>query len=277
MEIKRVVAAWFSPTGNVRRLTMAMAEVCSARWGVPLEELDFTRPEAREKTWHFSGSDFLVIGLPVYAGRLPNKILPFVQEGLRGEGTLSLPLVAYGNRAFDDALSELVYEQKNTGFVPLAAGAFTTQHAFATALAAGRPDESDLDEAVRLAEQVCERAAALTSRDEVREQLVPGNTPPGPYYRPKRTDGENAVFLKAKPKTDKALCDGCGVCAQVCPMGSIDPKDCTQVTGICIKCHACVTHCHRWAKYFDDPDLLSHREMLEQHYMERKENRTWLF
>ena len=99
--------------------------------------------------------------------------------------------------------------------------------------------------------------------------------PPGPYYRPLRMDGEPAVFLKAKPKTDAGKCTNCGMCARVCSMGSIDSEDTSKVPGICIKCQACVARCPVGAKYFDDPDFLSHREMLETHYTEEKPNTIW--
>ena len=42
-----------------------------------------------------------------------------------------------------------------------------------------------------------------------------------PYYRPLGLDGEPKNFLKAKPQTDRSKCTGCGVCAALCPMGSI--------------------------------------------------------
>ncbi len=269
MKFKRIVAAYFSPTGNTEQLAKAMADAVREAAGLPVETIDFTLPDARAAQYSLAADDLLIIGLPVYAGRLPNKILPFVQENLKGDSTLSLAFVCYGNRAFDDGLSELVYEQKNAGFRPIAAAAFATQHAFATSLAAGRPNEADLEEAKAFARDVwakIERAGEIT---------VDGSTPPGPYYRPKRMDGEPAVFLKAKPLTDAEKCVGCGTCARVCSMGSIDPSDVTSVPGICIKCQACVTHCPVGAKYFDDPDFLSHKEMLETNYREEKQNRFW--
>jgi ferredoxin len=55
-------------------------------------------------------------------------------------------------------------------------------------------------------------------------------------------------------------------------MGSIDP-DCVTVSGICIKCQACVKGCPEGAKYFDDKAYLSHVAMLEQTFTDEKENR----
>ena len=278
MEIRRIVAAYFSPTGNTKQLTKAMAGALRDAAGPaepPVEFIDFTRPDARGRQYEFASDDLLIIGLPVYAGRLPNKILPFVQENLKGSGTLSLTFVCYGNRAFDDGLSELVYEQKHADCQPVAAAAFATQHAFATALAHGRPDEADLEEAKAFARDAWAKIETADSASDFGELVVDGNTPPGPYYRPKRTDGEPAVFLKAKPLTDTGKCVSCGTCARDCAMGSIDPSDVTSVPGICIKCQACVSHCPMGAKYFDDPDFLSHKEMLEENYREEKKNRFW--
>lgn len=277
MIFKRIVAAYFSPTGNTEQLAKAMVTAMSEAAGLPVETIDFTRPDARNRSYTFAKDDLLIIGLPVYAGRLPNKILPFVQEKLQGDGTPSLAFVCYGNRAFDDGLSELIYEQQNTGFNPVAAAAFATQHAFAAKLANGRPNQADIAEAKAFASDLWTKIKHADAGGPVEFPAlqVEGNTPPGPYYRPKRMDGEPAVFLKAKPLTDGDKCIGCGTCASVCSMGSIDPSDVTSVPGICIKCQACVTHCPVGAKYFDDPDFLSHKEMLEANFREEKQNRFW--
>ena len=126
-------------------------------------------------------------------------------------------------------------------------------------------------DAIRKADE----ASASGGTAVFKELIVDGNTPPGPYYRPMRADGEPAVFLKAKPCVDTDKCVRCGTCARVCPMGSIDPEDVANVPGICIKCQACVTHCPAGARYFDHPDFLSHRKMLEANYKEEKQNSIW--
>ena len=106
---------------------------------------------------------------------------------------------------------------------------------------------------------------------------VRGDDPVTAYYTPLGTDGKPAVFLKAKPKTDPEKCTKCGICATVCPMGSI-PKDAPDTcTGICIKCQACILGCPRGAKFFDDEQFLSHAHMLEQKFAGiHKENEFYL-
>ena len=89
------------------------------------------------------------------------------------------------------------------------------------------------------------------------------------------TDGQPAKFLKAKPQTDPDKCTDCGLCAAVCPMGSIDPADVSSVPGVCIKCQACVVKCPTGAKYFDDPAFLSHKDMLETNYTRRAESQLF--
>ena len=78
--------------------------------------------------------------------------------------------------------------------------------------------------------------------------------------------------MKAKPVTDPASCTRCGLCAAVCPMGSIPREEPTECTGICIKCQGCIRECPAGAKYFADAAFCSHRAMLEQTYAKRREN-----
>ena len=80
--------------------------------------------------------------------------------------------------------------------------------------------------------------------------------------------------MKAKPLTNADLCDGCGLCAKLCPMASIDPQDCANVTGVCIKCQSCVLNCPKQAKYFEDEAFLSHVRMLEKNFLRKAENYT---
>lgn len=69
--------------------------------------------------------------------------------------------------------------------------------------------------------------------------------------------------MKAKPVTEASRCTRCGICAFVCPMGSIAADEPDSTAGICIKCQACIKACPVRARRFLDGDFLSHVKMLE--------------
>ena len=269
MDIKKITALYFSPTGNAERAAMEIARTIAEKLGVPLETFSLNRPEARKQEYAFTSADFLLIACPAYAGKLPNTILPDLKAILKGSDTPAAAVVTFGNRAFDNALAELVAVLTDSGFRTLSAAAFVGEHAFTDKLGGGRPWASDIRQMRTFAEKT---ADALRTLSEFPPPVrVPGDAA-APYYVPKGLDGAPAKFLKAKPKVDLSRCHGCGTCAKVCPMGAIDPRDVSSVPGTCIKCQACVVKCTRRARHFDDAAFLSHVAMLENSFTEPKEN-----
>lgn len=211
----------------------------------------------------------MIWGTPVYAGRIPNKLLSYVQSCFVGNDAIAVPVAVFGNRGFDDALVELRNILEDNGFHTIAGAGVVAQHAFSRILAAGRPDQTDMGKIEEFAIKIVEKIGMLRTLPEPIN--VTGNSPPQIYYTPKGIDGNPAVFLKAKPKTDMEKCNHCGVCISRCPMGSIDPNDPSSIIGICIKCHACVKRCPQEAKYFDDEQFVSHKLMLERDFTRRAE------
>lgn len=274
MEIRTIRTIYYSATGTTERVVATIGSALSEALKVPLEEQRaFTRPAEREAEAVYSAGDLVVVGAPTYAGRLPNKIMPDLREKLRGNGALAVPVVLFGNRAYDNALAELSTLLEENGFHTVAAGAFVGQHAFSEQLAYGRPGWSDQFEMKTFAKQIADKVKRLT---DIPEKIVVPGVADAPYYVPKGTDGEPVNFLKAKPKTDLRRCNSCGACARLCPMGAIDPKNVSQVPGICIKCQRCVRKCTKGAKYFDDLAFLSHVAMLERTFDSPAENETFL-
>ena len=225
MEIKTVYAVYFSATGRTRKVVTTLANAIAQTLELPLETVDFTLPAAREETYAFTDKDLVIFGTPTYAGKVPNKLLPFVQTG------------------------------------------------FSDTLAAGRPDREDMTVLAQLGAAVVTKLGKMT---EIPAPVQVDGDADAPYYRPLGLDGEPKNFLKAKPQTDRSKCTGCGVCAALCPMGSISREDPAEVTGVCIKCHSCVRNCPTGAKYFDDEAFLSHKAMLERDYTRRAEDKIFL-
>lgn len=266
MQINRVWAVYWSATGTTKRVVMQIAEQAAQTLDVPLVEYDFTLPAARQDVLSFSADDLVIFGTPTYAGRVPNVLLKYLAT-VQGNGAAAVPVVLFGNRAFDDSLIELRDILADNGFVPFAAAAFVGEHSFSTTLAAGRPDADDLALATEFAAQVAARVRTVDA--DTPPIAVPGRArEERTYYQPRDRAGNPVDIRKVKPKTSEA-CDDCGLCAQVCPMGSINPENVREFTGICIKCGACVKKCPKGAKYYDDPGYLYHKTELEEGYRRR--------
>lgn len=274
MQISCVKAVYYSAAGSTKAVTERIAQGVAVRLGVPAESDDYTLPQNRESVRRYTGSELVVFGTCVYAGRVPNKMLATVQNNFKADGALAIPVVTFGNRNFDNGLIELRNELEKDGFHTVAGAGVACRHVFSDTLAAGRPDDEDWEKIDAFIDAAAEKIRNMT---EIPAPVqVRGQDPVGPYYTPLKEDGTPAKFLKAKPLTKAELCDACGICAAVCPMGSISKDDPTVVTGICIKCHACVRKCPKGAKYFVDPDLASHIAMLEKNYARRAEPEFFL-
>lgn len=286
MMIRKIWAVSFSPTGGTSRIVRLLADEMGERLHIPVEEIAYTLPAEREKVYTFAADELLILGTPVYAGRIPNKILPDVDRSFEGNGTLAVAVSVFGNRNYDDGLMELALLLENHGFCVAAAAAAAARHAFSDDIGAGRPDKQDEEELRVFARRAAEKIKEFSGVEKivsgnkaacgVLALQITGHNPVGPYYTPLRADGQPAKFLKAKPVTDENLCNRCGTCAQVCPMGSISREDPSVVNGICIKCQACIRACPTQAKHFEDEDFLSHVEMLREHYTRRAANAFFL-
>jgi ferredoxin len=263
MQIKKVWAVYFSATGTTKKITESIAEVIAEKLEAEYTVYDFTLPAPRTEPLTFGSDDLVVFGTPVYAGRVPNVLLKYL-ETIRGNGALGIPVVLYGNRDYDDALIELRDILEKGGLHTIAAAAFIGEHSFSYILAKDRPDEDDLDEAREFAVKAAEKV--MTAVNAKIPEPVPVKGVPEPYrgyYQPRDRAGNPVDIRKVKPLT-RENCNSCMICADVCPMGSISRDDVREFTGICIKCGACVKKCPMQAKYYEDEGFLYHQRELEE-------------
>lgn len=264
MKFQTIWGAYFSPTGSTKTVVHTIATRIAEQTGVPMKTFDFTLPAARNQIQAFSGKDLVILGTPVYAGRVPNLLLNYISS-IKGHGAMGVPVVLYGNRSFDDALIELRNIMEVDGFQTVAGGAFIGEHSFSKTMAAGRPDESDLTIAKSFADQIVWKVSKLTSSEANKPVFVTGNDPIHPYFRPTDKQGNFIDIRKVKPLTSET-CTDCKWCANHCPMGSIPYDNVRETSGICIKCNACVKGCPVDAKYFADPSYLFHRDDIAARY-----------
>ena len=242
MEIKTVYAVYFSATGRTRKVVTTLANAIAQTLELPLETVDFTLPAAREETYAFTDKDLVIFGTPTYAGKVPNKLLPFVQTGFAGNGALAVPVVTFGNRSFDNSLAELCASLENAGFHTIAAGAFACQHAFSDTLAAGRPDREDMTVLAQLGAAVVTRLGKMI---EIPAPVQVDGDADAPTTVP--SDWTASRKLPQGQAADRPeQMPGCGVRGAL-PDGKHQPRT-RRGHRRAIKCHACVRNCPTGAK-----------------------------
>jgi len=231
MDFNRVYNAYFSPSGSTKKITSAVASVISDT----ITSIDFLNGPKTELSG-IDKNDVLIIGMPVFAGRIPQVCVPYIKN-LKGTNTPAVALVVYVNRAYGDALLELCDLLDEQGFRVIGAGAFVAEHSLFKQVAHGRPDNEDFSQIIRFA-SVCSQK--LEEFEGFSEQLsIKGSRP----YSPPRK-------ISIGPKT-VSKCSDCGVCAKLCPVGAIDYRDPFK-TDIdkCISCTACIAACPIGARSF---------------------------
>ena len=287
--MQKLKVYYFSPTGGTLQVAQRLAERMVKVLHIEVEYHSYTLPQKREELPVFDADDIVLWATPVYAGRIPNKTLDYVRSALThsNNNTIkqsrnpSIALVTFGNRAYDNALAELVGLMDEGGMHPVGAAAVVTRHAFSDTLGAGRPNEEDLAALDRFADQLAEKLPA-TQKDKKQFSIlnsqfsilkVPGEAHPEKFYIPLKTNSTPAGFLKAKPSCAPQRCTRCGKCQEVCPMGCIATNEgIPTFDGICIKCQACRRICPTGAIAFTDPEYLSHVAMIERTFAEPKQS-----
>lgn len=268
-------AMYFSATGTTEKVVCGIAKKLWKNIGLKegkehINIMDFTLPQERQKTIEFSKDDILIIGVPVYAGRVPNVLTKYLKS-ISGNGALAISVVVYGNRNYDDALIELKDILEWDGFRVIAGAAFIGEHSFSNTLAKNRPDEKDMELVSDFADKIYNKVyKKILDGNEIENVFVKGIKPYRKYYMPKDENGKDIDIRKVQPKT-RDSCINCKLCARVCPMGSIDFQDVTRLNGICIKCCACIKKCPVGAKYFEHIGYLKHKHELEIKFEYRQE------
>ena len=92
---------------STRRIVHHIGQFLSQSFMVPVIDTDLTSFNKRQNNFEIPSTSFVVFGMPTYAGKLPNKIMPFIREHVHGNQTNVLAIVTFGNRNFDHALAEL--------------------------------------------------------------------------------------------------------------------------------------------------------------------------
>ena len=84
MEMQRVWAVYFSGTGTTEKVVTRMAKIAAEDLGAEYKTFCFNLPKDREGELSFGPGDLVIFGTPVYAGRVPNLLLPYIRDKVKG-------------------------------------------------------------------------------------------------------------------------------------------------------------------------------------------------
>ena len=217
---------FFSPRGTTKTTAQAIAGA-----GGEVQERDLLRCPLTEDLV-IPAQEPVLVTMPVYAGWIPQTCREQLAAHLKGAGGSAAAVVVYGNRNYDDALTELQDLLEGCGFHVVAAAAFIGRHSIFSNVAAARPDEADLE---------AMRAFGARCRDIFSAYL------PGGDHSPIAIKGSHALPSYKRVAFHPTAGDGCtkcGACAALCPAGAI-PRETPWVTDEdkCISCGACIALC----------------------------------
>ena len=157
---KEVSLVYFSSTKTTQRTVRAIGRALAKAFDIPVQEYDFTLPNARSRKLHFASDQLVVVGSPVYGGVMPLLVREYLAQYVTGEKTACILAAVYGNRNFDDCLVEMQDLMEENGFVVTAAAACIGEHSYSTAIASGRPNAQDLALAEEFGRQVAQKLSA---------------------------------------------------------------------------------------------------------------------
>ncbi len=224
---------YFSATDGTKKVVKGIAEGINDSF----KEFDFTLPASRQEKLVFTDKDIVIVGVPVYAGRVPLFLGNFLQN-IKGNNTPAIFVTVYGNRDYEDALIELRDTFESNGFVTIAGGAFIGEHSLTSDLATNRPDSKDLDLAKKFGCEIKDKLENIGNISELPKLVVKGNFP----YK------EVKPLPPMAPATNDD-CINCGLCAKRCPMGAISFDNYKEVTlEKCVRCCSCIKRCPKNAK-----------------------------
>ncbi|MBZ9571072.1 EFR1 family ferrodoxin [Methanobrevibacter sp. TMH8] len=255
----KIKAMYFSPTRTSEKVTMTIARKIAMKLKTSLESINITKNDDRNEVPKFSNNDVLILGLPVYAGRIPEIVEEYIHN-LKGNMTKAIILAIYGNRDYDDALLEMRNILDENGFEVIAAGAFIGEHSFTEKVATGRPDEKDLEEARAFGDSIAVKLEDI-GNNAIESIEVKGNYP----YK------ERGELPQVAPSTNDN-CTECMDCTETCPTNAIsktNPKE--TDTAKCILCCECIKICPENAKFNADENILKIAKMLEDNFSKRKD------
>ena len=220
---------YFSATGSTKNILHKISEFMN----IPIDqEFNLTNYEHKDFKHTFEKNDIILLGFPVYGGRVPrparNRFL-----GIKGNCSKIALVLTYGDMHYSNSMNEIYEIVKNNGFEIIGMGIFVSQHSIIKSIVSDRPNEKDFVKMAYFGEKIV--------------QNIFENKIPKSIFENVKTYGKYHI-LPIKPKGNKN-CNKCGLCSKLCPENAIEINDPRKTCrNKCICCMRCVKYCPQKAR-----------------------------
>ena len=208
---------YFSPTGGTKKV----ADILVSNLNGEFCDVDVSRDI---ESMTLQTDDVCLVSVPSFAGRVPQIAIERLKK-ITANGAKAVLNCVYGNREWDDTLTELQDTLEACGFFCVAAIAAVAEHSIFRQFATGRPDSND-------AQELAEFANKITAKLE------------SGVFDALNLAGSHGIYkeypnIPFKPEANDR-CAACGICADGCPVGAIDKSNLRNTDkAICISCMRC--------------------------------------
>lgn len=274
----------FSPTGGTARV----ADILTKNWSA-IEKIDLSKAETDFSEYKFTPEDIVLIAMPSFGGLAPKPAIDRLSQ-ISGNGAKGIVVAVYGNRAYEDTLVQMQDTAEKSGFHVIAGVSAVAEHSIIRQYAAGRPNQSDVDQLSSFAAKIADKISGKSFKDnslkdkspenksledkfpeekpledKISKLVLPGNRP----Y--KKAGGVSLV-----PKCTSS-CTSCGLCAKACPVQAINLNN-PQVTdgNQCISCMRCVSLCPENARKVNSVMTSAAALAIKKACSEKKENELFI-
>lgn len=245
---------YFSPTGGTKKV----ADILVSNLNGEYCDIDICR-DIENMTLY--PEDICLVSVPSFAGRVPAIAIERIKK-ISANGAKAILNCVYGNREWDDTLTELQDTLEDCGFVCAAAVAAVAEHSIFRQFATGRPDNSD-------AKQLAEFAGRINGKlagGGTGKLILAGNH--GTY--------KQVGPIPFKPEGNDS-CRACRICADNCPVGAISKSDPRKTDKeLCISCMRCIGLCPEHARDLDPAFMLEMGEKMAPKLGGHKENHLFV-